>query len=482
MEVFLLETIMIYNDLTRKKEPFIPQKEGKVGIYTCGPTVYDYFHIGNARPFIVFDAFRRFLETQGYEVTFVQNFTDIDDKMIKRAKELNITVPQLAERYIKAYYEDADALGIKRPTVAPRATEHIEDIIALIEKIIKNNHAYVANGDVYFDVQSFPEYGKLSKQSLEELQSGARIEINPNKKHPLDFALWKAKKPGEPSWPSPWGEGRPGWHIECSAMAIKYLGETIDIHAGGSDLIFPHHENEIAQAEAATGKPFVKYWMHNGYLMINAEKMSKSLGNFLTAREARKKFHPAAIRLFMLSAHYRTPLNFSVENLINAAKGAERIRNCWNELVQAEALSENLGNLSEETKAINYLQEKFDANLKDDFNTAGAIGVLFEAVKSINQALTQERKLDKNFIESAKAFMEYADNILGIIDISDTLKMEGDTNELDEDLINALVKEREEARKKKDFSKADEIRDKLSSMGIILEDTPSGTRWKRALL
>jgi len=477
-----LETIMIYNDLTRKKEPFIPQKEGKVGIYTCGPTVYDYFHIGNARPFIVFDAFRRFLETQGYEVTFVQNFTDIDDKMIKRAKELNITVPQLAERYIKAYYEDADALGIKRPTVAPRATEHIEDIIALIEKIIKNNHAYVANGDVYFDVQSFPEYGKLSKQSLEELQSGARIEINPNKKHPLDFALWKAKKPGEPSWPSPWGEGRPGWHIECSAMAIKYLGETIDIHAGGSDLIFPHHENEIAQAEAATGKPFVKYWMHNGYLMINAEKMSKSLGNFLTAREARKKFHPAAIRLFMLSAHYRTPLNFSVENLINASKGAERMRNCWNELVQAEALSENLGNLSEETKVINYLREKFDANLKDDFNTAGAIGVLFEAVKSINQALAQESKLDKNFIESAKAFMEYVDNILGIIDISDKLKIEGYTNELDEDLINALIKEREEARKKKDFSKADEIRDKLSSMGIILEDTPSGTRWKRALL
>jgi len=477
-----LGTIMIYNDLTRKKEPFISQKEGKVGIYTCGPTVYDYFHIGNARPFIVFDAFRRFLETQGYEVTFVQNFTDIDDKMIKRAKELNITVPQLAERYIKAYYEDADALGIKRPTVAPRATEHIDDIITLIEKIIKSNHAYVVNGDVYFDVQSFPEYGKLSKQSLEELQSGARIEINPNKKHPLDFALWKAKKPGEPSWPSPWGEGRPGWHIECSAMAIKYLGETIDIHAGGSDLIFPHHENEIAQAEAATGKPFVKYWMHNGYLMINAEKMSKSLGNFLTAREARKKFHPAAIRLFMLSAHYRTPLNFSVENLINASKGAERMRNCWNELVQAEALSENLGNLSEETKVINYLREKFDANLKDDFNTAGAIGVLFEAVKSINQALAQESKLDKNFIESAKAFMEYVDNILGIIDISDKLKIEGYTNELDEDLINALIKEREEARKKKDFSKADEIRDKLSSMGIILEDTPSGTRWKRALL
>ena len=475
-------TIMIYNDLTRKKEPFISQKEGKVGIYTCGPTVYDYFHIGNARPFIVFDAFRRFLETQGYEVTFVQNFTDIDDKMIKRAKELNITVPQLAERYIKAYYEDADALGIKRPTVAPRATEHIDDIITLIEKIIKSNHAYVVNGDVYFDVQSFPEYGKLSKQSLEELQSGARIEINPNKKHPLDFALWKAKKPGEPSWPSPWGEGRPGWHIECSAMAIKYLGETIDIHAGGSDLIFPHHENEIAQAEAATGKPFVKYWMHNGYLMINTEKMSKSLGNFLTAREARKKFHPAAIRLFMLSAHYRTPLNFSVENLINASKGAERMRNCWNELVQAEALSENLGNLSEETKVINYLREKFDANLKDDFNTAGAIGVLFEAVKSINQALAQESKLDKNFIESAKAFMEYVDNILGIIDISDKLKIEGYTNELDEDLINALIKEREEARKKKDFSKADEIRDKLSSMGIILEDTPSGTRWKRALL
>jgi len=475
-----LETITIYNDLTRKKEPLIPQKKGKVGIYTCGPTVYDYFHIGNARPFIVFDAFRRFLEAQGYEVTFVQNFTDIDDKMINRAKELGITVPQLAERFIKAYYEDADALGIKRPTVAPRATEHIDEIIALIEKIMENGHAYVVNGDVYFDVQSYPEYGKLSKQTLEELQSGARVEINPNKKHPLDFALWKAKKPGEPSWPSPWGEGRPGWHIECSAMAIKYLGETIDIHAGGSDLVFPHHENEIAQAEAATGKPFVKYWMHNGYLMINAEKMSKSLGNFLTAREARKKFHPVAIRLFMLSAHYRTPLNFSVENLINSAKGAERIRNCWNELLSAEECGYNSGASMGETEAINSLKEKFDSNLKDDFNTAGAIGVLFEAVKIINQVL-KGNNFDKNFIDSAKAFMRYADEILGIIDINDTLKAGDESTELDEELINGLIKEREEARKQKNFAKADEIRDKLSSMGIVIEDTPSGTRWKRAL-
>jgi cysteinyl-tRNA synthetase len=475
-----LETITIYNDLTRTKEPLVTQKKGKVGIYTCGPTVYDYFHIGNARPFIVFDAFRRFLEAQGYEVTFVQNFTDIDDKMINRAKELGITVPQLAEKFIEAYYEDADALGIKRPTVAPRATEHIDEIISLIEKIMKNGHAYVVNGDVYFDVQSYPEYGKLSKQTLEELQSGARVEINPNKKHPLDFALWKAKKPGEPSWPSPWGEGRPGWHIECSAMAIKYLGETIDIHTGGSDLVFPHHENEIAQAEAATGKPFVKYWMHNGYLMINAEKMSKSLGNFLTAREARKKFHPVAIRLFMLSAHYRTPLNFSVENLINSAKGAERIRNCWNELLNAEERCYDSGTSMGETETINSLKEKFDSNLKDDFNTAGAIGVLFEAVKIVNQVL-KGNNFDKNFIDSAKALMRYADEILGIIDINNTLKAENESTELNEELINELIREREEARKQRNFAKADEIRDKLSSMGIVLEDTPSGTRWKRAL-
>jgi cysteinyl-tRNA synthetase len=328
-------SLVLYNDLTRTKEPFIPVRKGHVGFYSCGPTVYDYFHIGNARPFIVFDVLRRYLEYSGYTVTFVQNFTDIEDKMIARANREGITVRQLADRFIGEYYKDADALGVRRANHNPLATEHMDEIIGLVSTLIEKGHAYEADGDVFFDVSSFPKYGALSKQSLEELQSGARIEINERKKHPLDFALWKAKKEGEPSWPSPWGEGRPGWHIECSAMSMKYLGETLDIHSGGTDLTFPHHENEIAQAEAATGKPFVKYWIHNGYLLIDKEKMSKSLGNFLTARAALEKFPARAIRFFMLSAHYRSPINFSEESLLQAKSAMERLDNCWSDLGHA---------------------------------------------------------------------------------------------------------------------------------------------------
>jgi cysteinyl-tRNA synthetase len=474
-----LSKITLYNDLTRRKEPFEPLVKGRVGFYTCGPTVYDYFHIGNARPFIVFDTLRRFLEQQGYEVIYVQNFTDIDDKMINRAAELGISVKELADRFIEAYFEDADALGIRRPTVAPKATEHIDEIISLVERILENGHAYVVKGDVFFDVQSFPGYGKLSKQTLEDLQSGARVDVNPAKKHPLDFVLWKAEKPGEPSWDSPWGKGRPGWHIECSAMAMKYLGETIDIHSGGSDLIFPHHENEIAQAEAATGKPFVRYWIHNGYLMINEEKMSKSLGNFLTARNARNQFPPAAIRLFMLSAHYRSPISFSPENLSQAQNGVQRLRNCWYDLINAPVVPEEKDKASDERiRALESARDRFDESLCDDFNTAAALGHLYEAVKTINQAIAEKRSVNERFLKTATDFLKYADEILGIIGVAaESAPAAG----LDEEEIRALVNERDEARKNRDFARADDIREKLASKGIILEDTPEGTRWKRSI-
>ncbi|NMA94714.1 MAG: cysteine--tRNA ligase, partial [Clostridiales bacterium] len=315
----------LYNTMTRQKEEFIPIKEGEVRMYSCGPTVYDYFHIGNARPFIVFDVLRRYFEYKGFDVKFVQNFTDIDDKMISRANEKGISVKELGEKFIEEYYKDADALGIQRATFHPRATEHIEDVIEFIEKLIEEDMAYEIDGDVYFNVMAFPEYGKLSKQNIEDLETGARVGIDEKKKNAIDFALWKAKKPGEPAWDSPWGMGRPGWHIECSVMSTKYLGETIDIHSGGQDLIFPHHENEIAQSEGASGKPFAKYWLHNGYINIDNTKMSKSLGNFFTVREISKEFDLEVVRLFMLSAHYRNPINFSKELLKQAKSALERL-------------------------------------------------------------------------------------------------------------------------------------------------------------
>ena len=376
--------MQIYNTMTRKKEELIPLVPGQISMYACGPTVYNYFHIGNARPFIVFDTLRRYLEYRGYNVRFVQNFTDIDDKMIDRANREGITVAQLAERFIAEYYQDADALGIRRATVNPRATDHMPEIIALVKTLIEKKHAYEIQGDVFFDVASFPSYGKLSKQGIDELQSGARIDVNERKRkrNPLDFALWKAQKPGEPAWESPWGLGRPGWHIECSAMSMKYLGETFDIHTGGSDLTFPHHENEVAQAEAATGKQFVRNWLHNGYLLIDKEKMSKSLGNFLTAREARKRFNPLAIRLFMLSAHYRSPINFSEEGLQQSVSALERLRNCLADLTYAQAHRE-CSDDAVSTEILKLLEEKnaeFRAQLDDDFNTAGALGSVFEVV------------------------------------------------------------------------------------------------------
>ena len=468
-------SLAFYNDLTRTKEPFVPLKEGHVGFYSCGPTVYDYFHIGNARPFIVFDVLRRYLEYSGYTVTFVQNFTDIEDKMIDRANREGITVRQLADRFIEEYYRDADALGVRRPTHAPLATEHMEEIISLVKTLEEKGHAYEVKGDVYFDVSTFPPYGKLSKQSIDELQSGSRIDVDERKKNPLDFVLWKAKKEGEPFWPSPWGEGRPGWHIECSAMSMKYIGDTLDIHSGGTDLTFPHHENEIAQAEAATGKPFAKYWIHNGFLLIDKEKMSKSLGNFLTARAAMEKYPPRAIRFFMLSAHYRSPINFSEESLIQARSAMERFDNCWSDLLHAKGRRKKEGSAEgkEKSELFTVLEEKFKTVMDDDFNTAAAMGVLFEAVRAVNTYLKDNEPLDPVVLDAAEGFFRTFDSVMGVLPFE---KSEGkeDTAE-----IEKLIAERNEARQRKDFQRSDEIRDQLDAMGILLEDTPDGAKWKK---
>ena len=472
-------SLTLYNDLTRKKEPFTPLKDGEVTFYSCGPTVYDFFHIGNARPFIVFDVLRRYLEKSGYRVTFVQNFTDVDDKMIQRANREGITVPELAERFIAEYNRDAGALGIRPPTVAPRATEHIAEIISTIEKIIANGHAYESNGDVYFDVKSWAKYGVLCKQNLDDLEAGARVEPGEKKRDPLDFALWKAEKPGEPSWDSPCGRGRPGWHIECSAMSSKYLGETIDIHSGGVDLMFPHHENEVAQSEAASGKQFVRYWLHNGFLLIDSEKMSKSLGNFMTARAALEKYPPLAIRLFMLSAHYRSPINFAPEGLEQAAAGVERLRNCRSDLDFA-AKNRVGDNASFDLAAFNSELEKLDndfhAAMDDDFNTAAALGVVFETARLINTELKEHETLPDGFFAAARGALDKFDDILGVIGGPADEQADGDSAE-----IEKLIEERAAARKSKNFARSDEIRDELKARGIILEDTPQGTKWKREL-
>lgn len=465
--------LMVYNDLTREKEEFIPIEPGKVRFYVCGPTVYNYFHIGNARPFVMFDVFRRYLEYLGYEVTYVQNFTDIDDKMINRANELGITVDELAEQFIAAYYEDADALGIKRATVNPRATHEIPEIISIVSRLIEKGHAYETDGDVYFSVESFPEYGKLSKQCLADLRSGTRVDIDDRKKDPMDFALWKACKPGEPSWDSPWGKGRPGWHIECSAMATKYLGESIDIHGGGSDLIFPHHENEIAQSEAACGGQFVKYWLHNAFLLIDMEKMSKSLGNFKTVHDAREAYNPMVLRYFLLSAHYRSPLNFSQEQLDQAHSALERLRNSYEDLKFALSRCET-GEYDETLRrALEETRHCFVESMNDDFNTAGALGYVFDLVRAVNVHLTEKAQPDKEGLEQALAFWHDINGILGIFD-------EGAAADSETAEIEALISERLEARKAKDFRRSDEIRAELAERGIILEDTPQGTRWKKS--
>lgn len=465
-----MSSIRLYNTLTRKKETFEPLEPNKVKMYVCGPTVYNYIHIGNARAAIVFDTIRRYLEFRGYEVTYVSNFTDVDDKLIKAARELGEDVPTIAERFIQAYFEDVTALGCKKADVHPRVTENIDVIIAFIQALIDKGYAYEVDGDVYYRTRKFAEYGKLSHQSIDELRAGARIEIGEKKDDPLDFALWKAAKEGEICWDSPWGKGRPGWHIECSAMARKYLGDTIDIHAGGQDLTFPHHENEIAQSEALTGKPFAKYWLHNGYLNINNEKMSKSLGNFVLVHDIIRQIDPQVLRFFMLSVHYRHPINYSGELLESAKKGLERLKTSYFNLKHRLQISTNLTDDDEQwLERIQEQHEAFIREMDDDFNTANGIAVLFELAKQANLYL-HEKNTSERVIH---AFLREFEQLLDVLGI--TLKEE----ELLDEEIEALIEQRNEARKNRNFALADQIRDQLKAKNIILEDTPQGTRWKR---
>lgn len=461
----------LYNSLTRRKEAFVPLEEGKIRMYVCGPTVYNYFHIGNARPFLIFDTFRRYMEYRGYEVTYVQNFTDVDDKIIRRAQEEGLDSFEVSEKYIEEYFKDADALGIRRATHHPKVTETIPEIIAYVEKLIEKGNAYVSGGDVYYDTSTFETYGKLSGQSLEDLEAGARIEVNEQKRHPADFVLWKGKKPGEPSWPSPWGEGRPGWHIECSVMSTKFLGETIDIHAGGQDLIFPHHENEIAQSEAYSDKPFARYWMHNGYININNEKMSKSKGNFFTVRDILALYEPEVLRFFILSAQYRNPINFSEELIMQAANGLERLYNAKGNLLHAMETGEATPLTVTEVEILSGLKrykEKFIEAMDDDLNTADGIAAIFELVRDLNTNLQDSPT--QAFAQSAYALLMELAGVLGILG-----KEKGGL----EAEIEMLIEERQEARRTKNFVKSDEIRDKLKAMGIVLEDTPQGVKWSR---
>jgi len=456
--------------MTRRKEIFEPLESNKVKMYVCGPTVYNYIHIGNARPAIVFDTIRRYLEFRGYEVQYVSNFTDVDDKLIKAANELGEDVPTIADRFIKAYFEDVSALGCKKANVHPRVTENIDIIIEFIEQLIEKGYAYESDGDVYYKTRQFAEYGKLSHQSIDELRAGARIEVGERKSDPLDFALWKAAKEGEIAWDSPWGKGRPGWHIECSAMARKYLGDTIDIHAGGQDLAFPHHENEIAQSEALTGKTFAKYWLHNGYININNEKMSKSLGNFVLVHEIIKQINPQVLRFFMLSVHYRHPINYSEELLESTKNGLERLKTSYFNLKHRLESSTNLtDNDGEWLEKIRECHEAFIKEMDDDFNTANAIAVLFELAKQANLYLL-EKNTSEEVITAFLAEFEQLFDVLGLALENEQL--------LDEE-IEALIQKRNEARKSRNFALADEIRDRLKAMNIILEDTPQGTRWKR---
>ncbi|WP_017754884.1 cysteine--tRNA ligase [Calidifontibacillus oryziterrae] len=464
-------TIKFYNTLTRTKEEFIPIEEGKVKMYVCGPTVYNYIHIGNARPAIVFDTVRRYLQYRGYDVRFVSNFTDVDDKLIKAANELGEDVPTIANRFIKAFFEDVGALGVMKADEHPRVMENMDIIIEFIGSLIENGYAYESAGDVYFRTKKFEDYGKLSHQPIDELRLGARIEIGDKKEDPLDFALWKAAKEGEIHWDSPWGKGRPGWHIECSAMAKKYLGETIDIHAGGQDLTFPHHENEIAQTEALTNKPFANYWLHNGYIQIDNEKMSKSLGNFVLVHDILKEVDPQVLRFFMLSVHYRNPINFSQELLESAKSGLERIRTAYENLDHRLKASSNLTDNNEEwLSKIEQLSSDFIQAMDDDMNTANAISILFELAKQANIYLREENT-------STVVIQAFLNQFNGITDVLG-IKLKKAAELLDSE-IEQLIEKRNNARKNRDFAVSDQIRDQLKEMNIILEDTPQGTRWKR---
>ena len=457
----------IFNTLTREKDEFKPITEGEVKIYACGPTVYNYIHIGNARPLCVFDVLRRYFEWRGYKVSFVQNFTDIDDKLIKRANEEGSTVPEIAERYIKEFWTDADGLNVKHATVNPRATENIEQIQSIISALVEKGYAYQSGGDVYYRAKKFSGYGKLSHQPLEDLEAGARIDVTEIKEDPMDFCLWKGAKPGEPYWESPWGKGRPGWHIECSAMACRYLGKTIDIHCGGLDLIFPHHENEIAQSEAANGCEFAHYWMHNGFINVDNHKMSKSLGNFFTVRDVAEKYGYEPIRYMMVSCQYRSPINYSYEVIEQAKNSLERLYTCRDNI---DFALKNAKDGGEAPEFIEKRKQEFIAAMDDDLNTADALAAIFMLVRDINTLIAEGA--GKASLEACADMFDQLTGVLGLV-------YNRKTEALDSD-IEALIEQRTAARKAKDFKTADEIRDKLKAMGIVLEDTPQGVKWTRA--
>ncbi len=468
--------LSIYNTLTKQKEEFKPINPPNVNMYVCGPTVYDYFHIGNARSFIMADIIRRYLEYKNYKVKYVMNLTDVDDKIIKKSIQENKEAKSVAEDFVKAFFEDINKLKIKPADIYPKATEHMNDITKLIEELEDKGFAYNVDGNVFYDVSKFKDYGKLSGKKIDDLESGARIEINEEKKNPLDFSLWKKAKPGEPFWSSRWGNGRPGWHIECSAMSCKHLGETFDIHAGGNDLIFPHHENEIAQSEAANGKKFVNYWIHFGFLNINDEKMSKSLGNFFTARDIVKKYSPEAVRLSFAQTNYAGPLNFSEELLSSAEKGLEKLRNL------ADKTNEELKNKSKDGIFPEFdfarYEKNFEAAMDDDFNTPQASAVIFDFAREVNKAAAENASLHFEFYQSVKSFLgKTAEEVLGILDLSDQSQLSG--NSIENELIELLIKLRAEAKIEKNFKLSDKIRDSLKEIGIILQDSKDRTTFKK---
>lgn len=460
----------IFNTMTRQKEEFIPNNPDEVKIYACGPTVYNYIHIGNARPLCVFDVLRRYLEYKGYNVKFVQNFTDVDDKIIKRANEEGITFEEVSKKYIEEFWTDANGLNFKKASVHPKATENIDEIINIIKTLEEKGYAYAVDGDVYFRTLKFKEYGKLSHQPIEDLQSGARIAIGEKKENPLDFALWKAAKEGEPYWDSPWGKGRPGWHIECSAMNKRFLGDTIDIHCGGQDLIFPHHENEIAQSECANGCTFSKYWMHNGYINVDNVKMSKSLGNFKTVREIANVYGYEVIRYFLISSHYRSPINYSLEIIEQCKSALERLYTCRESLDFALKNAKDIPDDEELIKKLNSHREQFITAMDDDLNTADGVAAVFELVKDINTSIL-DKEVSKNVCQAAATVFDELCDVLGIL-------YNRKNNDVDSD-IEALIEERQQARANKDWATADRIRDELKAKGIILKDTPQGVTWTK---
>mgnify|MGYP000996912042 FL=1 len=464
----------IYNTMTRKKEEFIPLEEGKVKMYVCGPTVYNFIHLGNARPFTVFDTLRRYFEYRGYEVTYIQNFTDVDDKIIKRSHEEGISPEEVAEKYIKEYFIDCDGLGIKRATVHPQVTDNIENIIVFVQDLIDKGYAYEAGGDVLFRTRKFKEYGKLSHQNIEELELGARIDVDDKKEDPLDFVLWKAKKEGEPGWQSPWGEGRPGWHIECSVMSNRYLGNTIDIHAGGQDLQFPHHENEIAQSECRNGHTFARYWMHNGYINVDGEKMSKSLGNFFTVRDISNKYDLGLVRFFLLATQYRNPVNFSDTVLEQAKAGLERLTNARDnaEFILGNLADSSLRNEEKDMVAgLDKYRERFIEAMDDDLNTADAISVIFELAKFMNTNIS-----DQSSKEFVQLNLDIFNELTGVLNIANKSVEEDDSLS---QKVEDLIAKRAQAKKEKNFALADQIRDELTAMGIAIEDTRQGVKWKK---